>query len=199
MTNSKLEILNRELLFDGFNRLTKLVYRYRRHNGEWSGAVEREIFERAPAAAVLPFDPAQDAVVMVEQFRPGAYLSGESAWQLEPIAGICDNGEVPEETAQREAIEEAGCTLGELVPICDYIASPGCVNEKVSVFCAKVDISTVPNWGGNVVEHEETKVHIVDFKTCMRYLNEGNFGYALTIIALQWLALNRDALREDWC
>jgi ADP-ribose pyrophosphatase len=56
---------------------------------------------------------------MVERFRPSAYLSGESAWPLEPIAGICDKGEVPEETARREAIEEAGCTLGELIPICD--------------------------------------------------------------------------------
>jgi ADP-ribose pyrophosphatase len=105
---------------------------------------------------------------MVEQFRPGAYLSGESAWQLEPIAGICDKGEVPAETAQREAIEEAGCTLGELVPICDYTNGPSCMNEKVSVFGAKVDISTVPNWDENVVEHEETKVNIVYFKTCMR-------------------------------
>jgi ADP-ribose pyrophosphatase len=119
VTNSRLEIFNRELLFDGFNRLTKLVYRYRRHNGKWSGAVEREIFERGPAAVVLPCDPNHDPVVMVEQFRPGAYLGGENAWQLEPIAGICDDGESQEETVQREVVEEAGCVLGELVSTCD--------------------------------------------------------------------------------
>ena len=198
ITNSKLEILNRGLLFDGFNRLTKLVYRYRKHNGEWSSAVEREIFERSPAAAVLPYDPIQDAVVMVEQFRPGAYLGSENAWQLEPIAGICDEGETPEETVRREAIEEAGCALGELVSICDYMVSPGCVNETVAVFCAKVDASAVANRGGNAMEHEETEVQIVDFNTCMQCLNEGKFGYALTIIALQWLALHREALRENW-
>ena len=66
VTKSKLEILNRELLFDGFNRLTKLVYRYRKHNGEWSSAVEREISERSPAAVVLPNDPIQHAAAMVE-------------------------------------------------------------------------------------------------------------------------------------
>ena len=56
---------------------------------------------------------------MVEQFRPGAYLGGENAWQLEPIAGICDDGESQEETVQREVVEEAGCVLGEFVSTCD--------------------------------------------------------------------------------
>jgi ADP-ribose pyrophosphatase len=131
---------------------------------------------------------------MVEQFRPRAYLSNENAWQLEPITGICDADEVPEETVRREAIEEAGCALGILVPICKYIASPGCVNEKSPYFARKLTF----NSRSNVDEHEETKVYIVDFKTCMQCLNEGKFGYALTITALQWLVLHREALREDW-
>ena len=112
--------------------------------------------------------------------------------------GIEPRNYKPQINGDREAIEEAGCALGELVSICDYMVSPGCVNETVAVFCAKVDASAVANRGGNAMEHEETEVQIVDFNTCMQSLNEGKFGYALTIIALQWLALHREVLRENW-
>ena len=72
------EILDRSVLYDGFNRLTRLLYRYRKYDGGWSAPLEREIFQRGPAAAILPYDPVRDAIVMVEQFRPGALLSGEN-------------------------------------------------------------------------------------------------------------------------
>ena len=74
---------------------------YRKCNGDWSVPLEREIFQRGPAAAILPYDPVRDAIVMVEQFRPDALLSGENPWQVEPIAGICDVGETPEATVRR--------------------------------------------------------------------------------------------------
>lgn len=198
MTKEKLDVIGRELLFDGFNRLTRLIFKYRRHNGDWSEEIEREVFERGLAAAVLPYDPERDAVVLIEQFRPGAYLMGEDAWQLEPVAGLCDDGEDPETTVKREAIEEAGCELGELVHVCDYLVSPGCVDEKVVVYCGRVDAGSVAETAGKPEEDEETKIYVIDFETCMQQLKNGEFGYALTIISLQWLALNRAELRKSW-
>ena len=198
MSEDRVKILNQDVLFDGFNRLTRLVYRYRRIDGAWSDPVEREIFRRGPAAAVLPYDPVRDAVVMVEQFRPGAHLSGDDGWQLEPVAGICETGESPEATVHREALEEAGCRLGRLKPVCTYHVSPGCVEERVSVFCGEVDASGVATRAGDPSEQEETRVQVLAFDDAVRCLSAGRFKYALTILSLQWLALHREALRAEW-
>ncbi len=194
----KIRILDQEILYDGFNKLSRLLYRYRRANGAWSDPVEREIFRRGPAAAVLPYDPVRDRLVLIEQFRPGAYLAGTDAWQLEPVAGICEPGEAPEETLRREALEEAGCKVDALVPIVSYHVSPGCVDETVSVYCGRTDASDVASVAGDPGEQEETRVHVLDFGEALENLNAGAYGYALTIISLQWLALNRQDLRKRW-
>ena len=123
MSDDRHEILDRSVLYDGSNRFTRLLDRYRKRDGDWSAPLERKIFQCGPAAAILPYDLVRDAVVMVEQFRPGAPLSGEKPWQLEPIVGICDFGGSPEATVRREAMEEAGCTLGQIVPACANSAS----------------------------------------------------------------------------
>ena len=192
------KIIQRDTLYEGFNRLTELTYRYRRLDGEWSENVTREIFERGPAAAVLPYDPLRDRVVLVRQFRPGALIAGSTGWELEPIAGICENGELPIHTVRREAMEEAGCRINTLEKICSYNVSPGCVQEPVSVFCGCVDSQSVLKVGGDASEHEETEVFVLTFDELQSDLLCGNFTYVLTIIAAQWLLLNRDRLREKW-
>ena len=107
---------------EGFNRLTELTYRFRRLDGKWSEAVTREIFERGLAGAVLPYDPVLDRVVLVRQFRPGALLANASGCEMEPIAGICEDGESPQATVEGEAMEEAGCRFEALKDICVYNA-----------------------------------------------------------------------------
>jgi len=191
-------ILRRDALYEGFNRLTELTYQYRRLDGNWSANVTREIFERGPAAAVLPYDPIEDRVVLVRQFRPGALLAGASGWELEPIAGICDTGELPTDTVRREAMEEAGCRIDALEEVCVYNVSPGCVNEPVSVYCGRIDSQSVQAAGGDATEHEETEVCVMTFEDFKSALSSGTFTYALTIIAAQWLVLNHTSLREKW-
>lgn len=198
MTKDRLRILTQESLYAGFNGLTRLVYRYRRHDGVWSEAIEREVFRRGPAAAVLPYDPARDTVVLIEQFRPGAHLAGRDPWQLEPVAGIHHEGETAEAVARREALEEAGCTLDEMEPVCSYLVSPGCVDEQVVVFCGRTDSNTVAEIAGEPSEHEDIRVHVLPFDEVRDGLATSRFEYALTVIALQWLVLNRDRLRGLW-
>ena len=52
--------------------------------------------------------------------------------------------------------------------------------------------------GGDASEHEETEVFVLTVDELQSDLLCGNFTYALTIIAAQWLLLNRDRLREKW-
>jgi ADP-ribose pyrophosphatase len=53
--------------------------------------------------------PQRDEVVLIEQFRVGAW-AGVNPWLIELVAGLIDKDEEPEEVAHREAEEEAGLT-----------------------------------------------------------------------------------------
>jgi ADP-ribose pyrophosphatase len=89
-------------------------FRHRLFNGEMSGEVRREIFERGHAAVLLPFDPVRDEVVLVEQIRIAAFDTSESPWLLEMVAGMIEEGESVEDVVRREAVEEAGLTVGRV-------------------------------------------------------------------------------------
>ena len=102
------EIIARETLYSGFFSMELYRFRHRLFNGEMSGEIKREIFERGHAAVLLPFDPVRDEVVLVEQIRIAAYDTSESPWLLEMVAGMIEEGESVEDVARREALEEAG-------------------------------------------------------------------------------------------
>lgn len=54
----------------------------------------RELLVKGAASAVIAYDPEEDAVVLVEQVRIGAYQpeSARSPWLLELIAGMVEAG-----------------------------------------------------------------------------------------------------------
>jgi ADP-ribose pyrophosphatase len=45
---------------------------------------------------------------------------------------------------------------------------------------------------------EDIRVLVVPWRDAKRQLGAGGYGNAATIIALQWLALNRTRLRRAW-
>lgn len=198
MHASDVEILARDTCFQGYFRIDRYRLRHRLHGGGWSGEMTRELFERGHAVAVVPYDPMADAVVLIEQFRVGAYAAGFPCWLTEIVAGIIDEGETPEAVARRETVEEAGCTILDLVPVCRYMASPGGTSESVTLFCGRVDSTGVGGIHGLPDEHEDIRVEVVPWAEARRRLDEDRIGNAVTIIALQWLALHRDALRQRW-
>ena len=126
MTDPRVEILDKTVCYDGFFRLERYRLRHRLFSGAWSRVLTRELFERGHAAAVLPYDPALDVVVLVEQFRIGALEAPGSPWLLEIVAGVIDHpGETPEDVVRREAVEEANCQIQALIHIYDCFVSPG--------------------------------------------------------------------------
>lgn len=79
----KVELLQKVTAFDGYFKIVRYHLRHRLFAGGWSGEVVREVFERGHAAAVLPYDPVRDEVVLIEQFRAGAYAAhSENPWLL---------------------------------------------------------------------------------------------------------------------
>src|SRR3546814_7835017 len=81
MDDTDVEIAARDTCYQGYFRIDRYRFRHRLHGGGWSGEITRELFERGHAVAVLPYDPQADAVVLIEQFRIGAYAAGLPCWQ----------------------------------------------------------------------------------------------------------------------
>jgi ADP-ribose pyrophosphatase len=192
------EIIEKSIRYNGFFQIVGYRFRHRLFTGGWSGEIEREVFERGHAVAVLPYDPMADAVVLIEQFRIGAMAGGLAPWQIEIVAGIIEEGETPEEVARRETMEEAGTRLGPLVPVHRYLVSPGGASESVAVYCGRADSRGLGGIHGLPHEHEDIRVSVHSFAEAMSLLNEGRITNAVTIVALQWLALNRERLRREW-
>lgn len=192
------EIVEQRLCYQGFFRMEHYRLRHRRYDGGMSPVLSRELFERGHAAAVLPYDPVLDRIVLLEQFRIGALHAPGGPWLLEIVAGIIENGETAPVVVERELLEEAGCALLALEPICEYLVSPGGTSERISLYCGRVDATDVGGIHGLAAEGEDIRVMTVSFDEAMALLDCGRINSASPIIALQWLQRNRPRLRQAW-
>jgi ADP-ribose pyrophosphatase len=200
LSDAAIEIIDRETAYQGFFRIDRYRLRHRLYSGGMSGELAREIFERGNAVGVLLYDPARDALVLIEQFRLPAHLAGLDAWQLEIVAGIIDRpGESALDVVHREAKEEAGLVIdGEVLPIHRYLTSPGGSTETVALYCGRVDSRAAGGIHGLADEHEDIKVVVKGYDETMTLLRAGKIDNGFTIVALYWLAANRDRLRREW-
>jgi ADP-ribose pyrophosphatase len=140
----------------------------------------------------------RDQIVLVEQFRIGALGVLDDPWLLEPVAGIIDQGETPVEVARREAIEEAGLELLDLIPACTYFVSPGGTSETCEVLIGRINAPAAGGVHGLPDEGEDIRVHVLLLREALVGIDRGRMTAASTVVALQWLALHRDEVRARW-
>ncbi|RPD99233.1 ADP-ribose diphosphatase [Candidatus Pantoea deserta] len=197
-TKNDVEIIARETAWKGFFSIVRYRFRHRRFNGEMSGEVVREVFERGHAAVLLPYDPLRDEVVLIEQIRIPAFDVSATPWLLEMVAGIIEPNESAEDVVRREAVEEAGLTVGRVKPVLNYLASPGGTSERLSILVGEVDASLAQGCHGLEEENEDILVHVVSREQAYRWVEEGIIDNAASVIALQWLALHHEKLRDEW-
>jgi ADP-ribose pyrophosphatase len=200
VSDNGIKIIKREVLHRGFFSLARYRLQHMLYGGGWSAEMEREIFERGRTVGILLYDPDRDEVVLVEQFRLAAHLAGMPAWELEIVAGIVDkDGESEIELAQRETQEEAGLELiGEPIFLHHYLLSPGACPETIHLFAGRVDASKAGGIHGLADEHEDIKVVVLSFDEAMRQLRSDEIKNGPTLLALYWLAAERERLRRDW-
>lgn len=189
------ERVETQTLQSGFFALEKRRLRYRRFDGEWSDTIAREVHVRRDAVGVLLYDPVRDTVVLVEQVRAGALDDPISPWKLEPVAGLVETGEMPADVAYREAQEEAGCDIRELIELHRYYPSPGACSEQVTLFCGLIDSTDVGGIHGVEDEDEDILVHVMPFPDAWDRLMAGQLDNAMALIGFYWLARERAALR----
>lgn len=168
-----------------------------RFDGSMSPVVNRAGFLGGDAVTVLPYDPQRDTVLVVEQFRVGPYMRGDLyPWILEPIAGRIDPGETPEETARREALEEAHLEIGRLERVGHYYPSPGAVSEYLYTYVALCDLpDSAAGLGGMLDEAEDIRSHVISFGRLMELVQTGEANNAPLLMSALWLSQNRDRLR----
>lgn len=192
-----IQLIDEEEISSGFLRLKRYRLRHASYRGGWCPEITRERLEGLSAVSVLPYDPQSDSLVMIEQFRIGAMESGEGAWLWETIGGYRSPGESAEAVARREAMEEAGCQLLDLIPICEFYVSPGVSSERIQLFCARVDATGVAGVHGLAHEGEEIRVDVMPADRVLAELYR-RVNSTSAIIALQWFAAQRAALRQRW-
>ena len=194
----KWSIVSNKLLYSGFFKLYRFELKHDLFDGGESPVLTRELLDRHHAAAVLPYDPVRDELVLIEQFRIGAAEDVSGPWVMEIIAGLVEPGETAEQLVHREAIEEAGCIISDVIPVHHYYSSPGSSNEQIQIYFARTETEGLGGVHGIDEEGEDIRVHVVSSDTAFDWLDQGRIDSALPIIALQWFRLNREKIRSQW-
>ncbi|HLI21510.1 MAG TPA: NUDIX domain-containing protein [Stellaceae bacterium] len=194
------KITQHDVLHRGFTRLERYRLKHKLYGGGWSAEIEREVFERGRTVGVLLYDPQRDEVVLVEQFRLPAHLARLPGWELEIVAGIVDHeGESETELCKRETLEEAGLTIiGEPEFMHRFMPSPGACTEICDLYCARVDSSKAGGIHGLADEHEDIKVVVLSYAEAIGLARADKVKNGITVLALYWLALERERLRRAW-
>ncbi len=190
-------ILNRETGFKGFFTLFKYSFEHELFGGGWSRTIEREVMHRGHAVAVIPYDPASDSTLLIEQFRAGAVLGDRPPWLLEFIAGMVEEGESEVDVVKREAREEAGIEIGDAHYLTTYYPSPGGNTETISIYWAKTDLSRAGGIHGLPTEGEDIRSFVVPFDEALAMVKDQRINNSLGIISLLWFQTIRQEIQSD--
>lgn len=193
MKTDDFEIQSRQEIYRGFIRIAAYTLRFKKFDGTWSAWMRRELIERPSAVAVLLYDPVHAQLIFIEQFRLGA-----KSRVIEIVAGIVEPGETPEDVARREAVEEAGLVIMDLLPIQSYWTSAGGAEERLHLFCGRVDASSAGGIYGLAEEDEDIKVHVFSVEEATQHLKQQRLQTGPAIIAMQWFLLNKDEVDTVW-
>ncbi|KFB67452.1 NUDIX domain-containing protein [Candidatus Accumulibacter vicinus] len=198
MSGQDVEIIEQEICYQGFFRLERLRLRHRLFAGGMSPAIVRETIEKGDVAAVLLYDPQRDEVVMIEQFRIGARADPRGPWLLEIVAGLIENGETPAAVACREAMEEAGCTVTDLLPISSFYTSPAKTSQRTHLFLGRVDSRNAGGIHGLAHEGEDIRVVCLAAEQAVVLAEQGRIDSAWPLVALWWFARHHQEVRQRW-
>lgn len=182
-----------------FFRLQSFQVSHRTFAGSESEVMDREVHMGVDAALVLPYDPKTGFVMVVEQARMGPLRRGDkNPWQLEPIAGMTDARESPEEAARREAKEEAGIDVGELGEMFGIYASPGGSTDYFKCYCAPCDLPGESSYlGGLDEENEDLRMHILPLTKALDLIESGEINAGPLVAMLYWLDRNKARYHSD--
>ena len=187
MADRKVVIDKRALLLDDYFKVEAVQVSYEKFDGTMGAPVWRLDLVRGDAVAAVLFNKARQCVILVNQFRY-ATLSLGGGWMTEVVAGVVDEGELPEDAIRREILEEAGYEIEKLERISCFYPTPGITSERIILFYAETrGDGPVAKGGGLAEEGEDIKVIELPLDEAFRQVEAGEIADAKTIIGLMWL------------
>lgn len=196
---SRVECQNTELLADAHFRYERLTLRTETFAGPMSPPFRREVLRSGRAVVVLLYDPRLQKLILIEQFRIGAYVNHlPSPWILECVAGMVDEGETSEAAARREAKEETDCDVGQMEYIGSYLSTPGLCDEMVSIYIGEVDAAQAGGIHGHAAEGEDIRTIIFSVDEALAAADRGSEVNIMAQVALLWFARHGEALGLRW-
>ena len=149
--------------------------------------VQKEVYFRPDAVAVLLIDRQQQKLLLTKQFRLPAFLNGsDTGYLVEACAGLIDENETPEQTAIREVEEETGYQIKDPERIAGGYSSPNGTTEFMYLFLAEyTSDKDHPKFGGLKQEGEDIELIELDFAAAKEQLKQGAFRDIKTILLLQ--------------
>ena len=202
-THPDLLVQSTETVWKRRTQLDVVQFRHRRFDGAMSDLRTWEVWLRGHAVGVLPYDPATDRLVMIEQFRYPAMLAGVDPVMLEVPGGFMDDGETEEQTAAREMQEEMHLATDRLHRIGQFVLTAGGSDESVTLFAGRIaappaDAHGIAGYAGLASENEDIRIRVLPAADAIENALAGRYANSITAMALLWFASRRDWLREQW-
>jgi nudix-type nucleoside diphosphatase (YffH/AdpP family) len=167
-------------------KLTLVTFRQHRRDGQWQQR-KREIYDNGNSAAVLPYDPARNTVLLTRQLRLPIYLQEGLEHSVEACAGKLD-GEKAETRIIKEMEEELGYRIDAVERLFALYPSPASVAEKIELFtCSYSPADKVSNGGGLADEGEDIEVIETTLEQATAMILSGEIIDAKALILIQCL------------
>ena len=190
----------KRVVYKGFFSVEEHDLSYRKFNNQQSSILTRSALISSDAVIVLPYDPVNDRILLIEQFRSGPYVKGDkNPWVLEPIAGLIDEGETPESAGIREAQEEAQLEIKTLELVARSYPSPGISTEFFHQYIGIVELLDSSDLiAGLSSENEDIRSHIFEYEQFLKMIESGKVKVGPLILLGLWLSKNRNRLRKTY-
>lgn len=150
----KIRNLQQKILSNNWTKLTDVSFEQLEADGHWSKQ-RRETYHNRAAVAVLPYNREKNTLLLIRQFRMPAYLVSGQLSVLEACAGLVDDGETNEQAILREAKEELGYRIHDLVSVFSGFTTPGFSTEQLTLYLAHYFPDDKLGSGGGLIQEGE--------------------------------------------